>query len=188
MYTMDYLIAPTLFLKKTCNILGIGILDIVTNNSESDYINKQIRAPFPVITFSAVQNDENEFKEFTPLSNLIKKILDEKGRVELKGIGHFLKQGDGTIEFLPLQINDVFIQPVTAEKVIRKDVKHIILVGDKETTSTKMMEYYADEVSQVKNSWWIWAVVLGVAGLIVITYYLMQNSVNWFGNIEKVLN
>jgi hypothetical protein len=160
---MDYLIAPTLFKNKTCRLPGIGTISVITNTAETDFVNTQIKAPVPTIVFSVSQDDENVFNEFTALSELIKKDLDEKGSVTLRGIGDFIKDEEGVISFIPQQIN------------------HAILVGDKETTNTVMTEYFEEE-EEKKDRWWIWAIVLGAIGTGVLVYYLLQHDGTNLGN------
>jgi hypothetical protein len=178
---MDYLIAPTLFKNKTCRLPGIGTISVITNTAETDFVNTQIKAPVPTIVFSVSQDDENVFNEFTALSELIKKDLDEKGSVTLRGIGDFIKDEEGVISFIPQQINPAFTPPVIAERVIRQDAEHAILVGDKETTNTVMTEYFEEE-EEKKDRWWIWAIVLGAIGTGVLVYYLLQHDGTNLGN------
>ncbi|MBL0146223.1 MAG: hypothetical protein IPP48_11050 [Chitinophagaceae bacterium] len=57
-----------------------------------------------------------------------------------------------------------------AERVIHEAAEHNMLVGDKETTTTQMTEYYAD-TSVVKDRWWIWTIILGFGGIAAILFY-----------------
>lgn len=181
---MEYIIAPTLFLNKTCRLPGIGTLAVITRSAEHDLVNAKIKAPVPSIVFSASQEaDENVFNEFTALSELIKKDIDEKGIVTLKGVGDFVKNEASGIDFIPQQVNRIFLPTVAAQTVIRQNTKHAILVGDKETTSTQMTGYFEEIETLKKSRWWIWAIVLGVVGLATIVLYLLQYGFNLFGNV-----
>ena len=182
---MDYLIAPALFQNKTCRLPGIGTLTVITSSAETDLGKSLIKAPVPSIVFSAAQQEENIFNEFTALSELIKKDLDEKGTVTLKGVGDFLKNKEGTIDFLPQPLPQLFTPPVVAERIIRQHAEHAMLVGDKETTNKVMSEYFVeDEVEQkpATNRWWLWAIVLGVVGTVILALYILQNGFNLLGN------
>jgi hypothetical protein len=181
---MEYIIAPTLFLNKTCRLPGIGTLAVIACSAEHDLVNAQIKAPVPSIVFSATQEaDENVFNEFTALSELIKKDIDEKGIVTLKGVGDFIKNEQGAIDFIPLTVNSFFLPTVVAQTVIREHTEHAILVGDKETTSTQMTGYFDETETTKKSHWWIWAIVLGVVGLATIVLYLSKYGFNLFGNV-----
>ena len=179
---MDYLIAPALFQNKTCRLPGIGTLAVITNTAETDFVNSQINAPVQSIIFSASEDDENKFNEFTALSELIKKDLDEKGSVTLKGVGDFVKNEEGIISFIPQLLNERFTLPVAAKIIIRQNAGHTMLVGDKETTNTVMAEYFIEEEQSITNRWWIWAIVLGVIGIGILVFYISQNGFNLLGN------
>ena len=180
-FIMDYLIAPTLFQNKTCRLPGIGTFTIVTNAAEIDNHNKQINAPRPSIVFTPLQDDKNGFNEFTALSELIKKELHTQGKVYLKGIGDFVKKQDGTIEFIPIQLNPHFTPSVAAEIITHQDTVYARLVGDKEAASTVLTELLVEE-EIVKDRWWIWAIGLGAIGLAVLIYYISQHGFNLLGN------
>jgi nucleoid DNA-binding protein len=184
---MEYLIAPTLFQKKTCRLPGIGTLSLKNHPAVSNVAAAIIKAPEPFISFSpANENDKNVFNEFTALSELIKNDIEEKGNVTLRGVGDFIKRENGAIDFAPSYIHPLFMPDVTATRVIRQNAEHAILVGDKETTSTKMSGYFVDaEESETpaKDRWWIWAIVLVAIGLAVVGIYLFQNGFNFFGNV-----
>ena len=186
---MDYLIAPTLFQNKICRLPGIGTLEVITNAAETDFVNSKIKAPLPSIIFSASQDDANIFNEFTALSELIQKDLNDKGIVPLKGVGQFIKNEEGIISFVSLQLNERFTPTVTAENIMRQHAEHTILVGDKKTTNTVMTEYFVEEENEneqeeqpKKDRWWISAIVLGVVGLAIIVFYILQNGFNLLGN------
>lgn len=182
---MDYLIAPALFQNKTCKLPRIGTLTVITSTAETDVGKSLIKAPVPSIVFSAAQEEENIFNEFTALSELIKKDLDEKGRVTLKGVGDFFKNKEGVIDFLPLPLPQRFTPPVVAARIIRQHAEHSMLVGDKETANKVMNEYFVEEGVDEKpptNRWWIWAIVLGVIGTAILALYILQNGFNLLGN------
>ena len=181
---MDYLIAPTLFQNKFCRLPGIGTLEVVVKSADTYFGHHEILAPIPSIIFDPSTKDENIFNEFTALSELIKNELHSKKIVTLKGIGNFVLNTDDAIEFLPLKINESFLQPVIANRVLRQDVEHTILVGDKEVTNTAMTDYYDEEAkAATKNNWWIAAIILAVIGIAAIVIYISVYGVNSFGSI-----
>ncbi|MDB5278337.1 MAG: hypothetical protein JWR61_3292 [Ferruginibacter sp.] len=183
---MEYLIAPTLFQKKICRLPGIGILSLKNHPAVSNVAAAVIKAPAPFISFSpANENEESSFNEFSALSEIIRKDIEENGTVTLKGVGDFIKKENGAIDFIPSHIHPLFMPDVTATRVIRQNAEHTILVGDKETTNTQMSGYFveAEEITPAKDRWWIWAIVLVAAGLAIIGLYLLQNGFNLFGNV-----
>ena len=182
---MDYLIAPTLFQNKTCRLPGIGTFTVITNTTKLESHSKQIDAPSPSIIFTPLQDDRNGFNEFTALSELIKKDLHATGKINLKGIGDFKKNEDGTIGFIPLQLSQHFTPPVVAELAIHQDATYSRLVGDRETSDIAL-PVYLEEKKIVKYRWWIWAIILGVIGLGILIYYIAQNGLDILGNAIKI--
>jgi hypothetical protein len=52
-----------------------------------------------------------------------------------------------------------------------------MLVGDKETTTTQMTEYFTD-APEATDKWWIWAIVLGVIGIgVLFFHYFVANQI-----------
>jgi hypothetical protein len=186
---MDYLIAPTLFQKKICRLPGIGTLSIIQHPTMSDRVGEKLKAPEPFIYFAASrENEDNIFNEFTALSELMKNDIERNGRVVLPGIGEFVKNENGGVEFIASHINPLFMPEVKAKRVIRQKEEHTLLVGDKETTNTKMTGYYQEEVltPQTQQSrWWVWAIILGLIALATIIIYVSQNGFNLLGNDIK---
>ena len=180
-YMFD-IIASSFFQKRSCRLPGIGNLELLTTPAEYDFGSKQIRAPRQSILFISAPSSSGYFNEFSAISQLMKDALEKDGSVNITGLGSFTKDSNGTIQFTAYPANDDFFQPVAAEKVIHKDAEHSILVGNKETTNIEMNEYYADEPVQKQYKWWLWAAVLGVTGIAIITIYLLQHGFNSLAN------
>jgi hypothetical protein len=176
-------IAASFFRRKSCVLPGIGKLSLVTYPASGDFSNKQILAPVQEIIFTPVSSGENLFNEFSAMSELIKKRLEETGVVDLAGIGVFTKKDADEIKFTPVQLDENIQAPVTAVRVIRQRSEHAMLVGDKETTNTQMSELLNEEEAPAKSKWWMWAAILGATGLILLAIYLSQHGTNSFGNV-----
>lgn len=181
------LIAPAFFQKKSCRLPGIGQLTLTTTPAEIDFSNKQIVAPFQSIVFVPISGNENVYNEFSAISELMKKNLDEEGSINLAGIGHFYKETNGTIRFEQVVLNPVFLQPVSAVRTIRQDAEHNMLVGDKKTTNVEMTEFLNEEDPIPPDRWWIWAIVLGLIGIGLLTVYFTQNGWSLLGNCNPVI-
>jgi len=176
-YMFD-IIASSFFQKKACRLPGIGNLELAYTSAEYDFGSRQIKAPRETILFIPSPSSDKGFNEFSAISQLMKDELDRNGYVEVTGLGSFTKDSSGSIHFDAVEVSDNFYQPVAAEKVIHKDAEHSILVGDKETTNTEMTEYYSEEETETKSKWWVWAIVLAVAGIAAIGYYAYANGFN----------
>ena len=181
------LIAPAFFQKKSCRLPGIGQLTLTTIPAKIDFSNKQILAPVQSIVFVPISGNENSYNEFSAISEMMKKTLDEEGSINLAGIGNFYKDTIGAIRFEPVELNPVFLQPVTAVRTIRQDAEHNMLVGDKKTTNVEMTEFLNEEAPIPPDRWWIWAIVLGLIGIGLLTVYFNQNGWNLLGNGNPVI-
>jgi hypothetical protein len=83
------------------------------------------------------------------------------------------------IVFEPEQKEFAFYQSVHAEKVLRENVKHHLLVGEKERTASEISEVLREpNVSTIrKDVWWIWPVAIMVILLIYIGWYFSENGI-----------
>jgi hypothetical protein len=183
------LIASSFFQKKTCHLPGIGKLSFIATPAVKDFVNAQINAPQEAIIFTPTDSNEQIFNEFSAISEMMQKKLQEDELLEITGIGTFIKNKAGIIHFIPIELNTVFIQPVTANIVKKPDVEHSILVGDTETTNTAMNEKYSEEIENKtvkKSNWWIWAIVLALVGLVLIASYLYNYKIENLGNCSPL--
>ena len=179
------IIASSFFQKKKCHLPGIGKLSFVNSSAETDLSNAQIKAPLQSITFTPTKNNEHIFNEFSAISEMMQQKLNEDHSLNINGIGTFIKDNAGNIQFIPIKLDVVFAQPVSAIPVIRKDAEYSVLVGDKETTNTAMNEKYNEETENTfekKSYWWIWAIVFAAVGLTLITFYIYNSGIGNLGN------
>ncbi len=183
---------------------GLGNLSVISGNAESDFVNKQILAPKPVVSFETTEIADDDFvsyisknkkADFASAKNELSKYcaslrekINRTSETNLHGIGKFFIDSSGALNFQPVEMPGLLFQPVAAERVIHPEAEHNILVGDKETTNTQMTEYFAEE-PVVKDRWWIWAIVLGLIGIGVIMLYLNDNNGNSsFGIATNISN
>ncbi len=182
---MEQSIASYLFRNNYCVLPGIGKLTVVTTPADTDFINGQIKPPVQNIEFSADDKSEAIFNELSAESEHLKMMLDARRTVSLTGIGVFTKKDDGHIHFSPLQIAPSLVTPVKAERVIRENVQHSLLVGDKETTNVVMTEYFTEEEPK-KERWWIAAVIIAVLSIIIVVIYFSFNGGSSLGNAFSI--
>ena len=179
------IIASSFFQKKNCHLPGIGKLSFVNTSAETDLSNTQIKAPLQSITFTPTKNNEHVFNEFSAISEMMQQKLNEDHSLNINGIGTFIKDNAGNIQFIPIKLDVVFAQPASAIPVIRKDAEYSVLVGDKETTNTAMNEKYNEETENTfekKSYWWIWAIVFAAVGLTLIMFYIYNSGIGNLGN------
>ena len=201
-YNMHQLIASYLFQHKTCPLPGLGTLSVQTGNAASHFLNKTILAPQPAIVFDTKETEADALldhisgkanisiyeaiESLGKFANHLKSAILNGHPAILNGVGHFSMSSSGAINFEPLLVPEVFLQPVNAERVIHPDSEHAILVGDKESTNTAMTEYYS-ETAEPRSRWWIWAIVLGVLAITVLLVYMNGAGIlSRFGNAMPI--
>jgi hypothetical protein len=179
---MYKIIASSLFLHKKCTLSGIGTLSLVAHSAVADFLNTRIQAPSLSIEFIPNTNDINLSPELNEVSTAIFNKLDKDGSISIDGVGTFTKVTNGLINFSAISLDSNFIQAVRAEKVIRQEAVHEILVGDQQSTNIEMEEYFNNNKSTLER-WKISAIVLFSISLLLMLFYLSQRGVNLFGNI-----
>lgn len=172
---MYNIIATSLLQNKVCILPGIGTLSVQTTPARTDFVNSRIVAPEYFIDFTREEEATMSFNEFSAISQLLKREIENNGSVEINGVGEFAKDELGSIVFTSVSLNTAFAQPINTERVIRQNTAHAMLVGDKETTNVVMTEYFTEEII-VKDRWWIWAIALGVIGIAAIVFHVIQNG------------
>jgi nucleoid DNA-binding protein len=200
--TMQELIASFLFQNNSCPLPGLGTLSVRTSGAVSDFTEKKIGPPTPEIRFDPNESNAaallgylarktnsapmDALEALKQYCNELKSDISTNQAASLPGVGKFYVDANGKLGFTPEVIPAGFLKPVPAERVIHPEASHAILVGDKETTSTEMTEYFNETVVK-KDRWWIWATLLGVVGLIILLYYFTDLDRNaLFGNAVKL--
>ncbi len=190
---MQDLIASYLIQSKECHLPLLGNFTIMQVPALLDIANKKIVPSTDEIIFSEMENYLSEgLKNY--VSNLYnvsgyeaeerinnwcldaKIKLDSGGKINFNSVGTLQKSPVGNI-FFQSQKPINFYEPVTAERVIHKNAEHAVLVGDKETTSVVMNEFYREDASTSKEkSWKIWAVILSVICLLALLFYFSSHK------------
>jgi len=183
---MQQLISSYLFQNKNCPLPGLGTLFITPGTAQNDFVNKVITAPVPSVAFTTTETEADKLVDFIAAKNNssalgaidvlgkycnnLKAAINNNNSAAIDEVGFFFTDTSGSILFAPSAIPQVFLPKVDAGRVIHPEAEHNILVGDKETTNMQMAEYY-NETPPSKNYWWVWAIILGIAGIIAIAIY-----------------
>ncbi|MBI1782440.1 MAG: hypothetical protein HYR66_13930 [Sphingobacteriales bacterium] len=118
----------------------------------------------------------------------IKRQLVHRKEMNLPGVG-ILKTGeDGDLQLDIEVAENMMLKPVMAERVIRKDATHTMLVGDKEKTNTEMNAWLNKLDEGTNNRWWAWAAAIAVIALGLILYSYSNNhwTAKGSGNQQNV--
>lgn len=166
---------------------GIGSFTVETKAAVIDFTSRQINASKTVIVFNneAVQpakafydflsaelnaNHEKAVAVFADFTGKLKAELNSDKPVYFKGIGSLIKKAPGEFLFEAAPKPEWFPE-LAAEKVIRKNTIHTIMVGEEEKTSDEMQAVLAQTATGKKDKWWIAAAVLGAVGIAAIVVY-----------------
>jgi hypothetical protein len=172
---------------KRVSIPQVGSFEIKTRNAELNVADKQIAAPIFITEFSSVDAvSEHQYNFFSTSLHLDKSSIanelisfGEKLKEKLsggpfmwKGLGT-LKQRTGQIVFEAEEITLACLNPVAAEKVIRQNASHTVLVGEREHSSEEMTERLqatpSTETSYLHLTGWI-VLVLAILAIIYFIY------------------
>ncbi|MDQ2719557.1 MAG: hypothetical protein M3Z26_07340 [Bacteroidota bacterium] len=197
---MQDLITSFLIQGRECSLPEIGKFRINTKSSEPDIANHLIYPPTDEIIFSDKPEkiSENLVKYISDKKNInqaealekikhwcsdAKERLNEGEKIIFTSIGHLEKNASG-IMFIETKKQLIFFEPVTAEIVIHKNATHAMLVGDKETTSVAMNQFFQEEDAMRKSPWKIAAIILFLIAIVIlfIHFYSHPFSLSSTGN------
>ena len=112
--------------------------------------------------------------------------LDSFAETKIPHTGKFYVNAEGNLVFKSNPHPDLFLQAIPAVKVIHPDSSHSLLVGDTESNTTLMTEYFNVEEPAPRKRWWIAALFLAIIGLAIISlYYFNEKDSGAFGNATK---
>ncbi|MDQ6843452.1 MAG: hypothetical protein M3Z92_03735 [Bacteroidota bacterium] len=190
---MQKIIASYLAQKKECGLPGIGHFKIIAKPAELDVASKLLLPPTDEIIFS--EEEVHLRKDLvTYLSSQKQMDMDHaaeyinnwcgdaRGKLEqgekifFESIGSLQRSASGNF-YLERDHEFLLYDPVPAERVIHKHEEHSVLVGDKETTSHAMNEYFKDDPVIKKKAWWkIWAIVMVSVSLLILIIHFSTHS------------
>ncbi len=181
--------------NRSLSLPGIGTFELFRVSAQTDFANKKILAPSYTISFDKMNDtpDKEMFQYISSKKNIseweamklvndiaheLKQQLRTGEEVEWKGIGILKPDSSGDIIFEPDRLKYDFIPHVEAERVIRVDADHRMLVGDHEVSKTEMENYLHEEnlIVKEKTKWWVFAIIIAAVALILIFLKLISNN------------
>lgn len=197
------LVLRYLSFQKKVSLQGIGTFSVEHLPARLDFPNRLLYPPEFILHYSSsatgsdeqfehwlqkeLNVDREEAKALQQnLSAEFQRTLSEKGEMTLNGLGVFTKDEQKVVHFSSLY-ETVKGNPVTAEKIIRKNTSHSILVGEQEKTSEEMTELLTGVKRKPLNLWWMIVLALflsAVIGILLFANYSPQWSKQ--GNNQKL--
>ncbi|HEY9362171.1 MAG TPA: hypothetical protein VIQ00_02835 [Chitinophagaceae bacterium] len=190
---MDELLYQFLIQYKKLSLPGIGSLIVLRQPAQSDFFNKAFSAPAFSFAFDQKQ-DASSKKLFSWLSTLlgctddeaIKKINDfcidlksrlhEQRSIQWSGVGSFKTDEEGNISFEPETKRFFFEKDIIAEKVLRANPEHRMMVGEVEKTSSQMTELLSQPEEIKRSNWWVWPLIIGIIAITFIGWYFSTHG------------
>ncbi len=203
---MVKLVKAYLLQNKSVSIPGLGTIYIERIPAQSDFVNRQLLPPAyhfrfdkyfdtPGKDFFSFIASREQIYDFEAMKMFNEWALELKNNVagihqasELDGIGIITRDDSGNIIFEPTDKPKTFDKSIAAERIVRSNASHTMLVGDKETTTVAMTDYYnEEEIHREKKSWWIYALILAAIALIMIFFsYYNKEGTSPFGSQQKI--
>ena len=203
---MQDLITSYIIQSKECKLAEVGKFSRTTIPAEQDIVNKQLSPPATEFLFSTREEkisdelikyiaDKKKIDEAEATMLIKKWCAETKAKLKngkeilLHPLGVLKKGALGNLTFHP-DHNTLFFAPVRAERIIHKNSEHAVLVGDKETTSSAMNEFYNVEETETKSiGWKIFAIILLLIALVLLFFYFYGYSISLssFGSHMKVV-
>jgi CCDC81-like prokaryotic HU domain 1 len=154
--------------------IDIANRTILPSSTEIKFSNEKLPAEKFFFNFLARELSTDELQAvrmFTDFTSHLQSDLQENKPVVLKGIGELKKETTNVINFQS-EILPQYYPALTAERVIRKNATHTIMVGEQEKTSDEMQTALNLQEEFIREErWWIPAAILAAIGILGIAYY-----------------
>ena len=190
-----------LFLHKTIPIPGLGTICMESQAATIDASTRTIHPPvyrfrfdkfsdspdkdlFAYLSAQQKISDYEALRQYNDFAYSLRDRLNYFREAPWEGLGILKKDDMGEIHFESSILNPSFLQPVPAEKVVRTNAKHMLLVGDRERTNREMSDWFAEEPIHGNRLWWVVALVGGIAAALIIMIHF--SSRGW--NVESTGN
>jgi len=189
---MIQLVTEYLAQKKSFSLPGIGTIYIERVPAQSDFVNRQILPPFYHYRFDrhfdlpdrefflflstrkGVEEQE-AIRQYNEWAEQVRESLTSRKTSRLEGIGVLKKEAGGELRFEATSHPRSFDIKVHAERLIRSNASHHMLVGDRETTTVQMNDLLHDDHTVRKRVWWIYVLVIIVLIVIAALMYFFYN-------------
>ncbi|HEY2349487.1 MAG TPA: hypothetical protein VGH64_10735 [Puia sp.] len=190
-----------LFLHKSIPIPGLGTICMESQAATIDASTRTIHPPvyrfrfdkffdspdkdlFAYLSAQQKISDYEALRQYNDFAYSLRDRLNYFREAPWEGLGTLKKDDMGDIHFESSILNPSFLQQVPAEKVIRTNAKHMLLVGDRERSSREMSDWFAEEPIHGNKLWWLVALVGGIAAALIIMFHF--SSKGW--NVESTGN
>jgi hypothetical protein len=198
---MYILLNNYLFLHKSIPVPGLGTICMESQAATIDASTRTIQPPvyrfrfdkffdspdkdlFAYLSAQQKISDYEALRQYNDFAYSLRDRLNYFREAPWEGLGILRKDDSGEIHFETSIQNPSFLRPVPAEKVVRTNAKHMLLVGDRERSNREMSDWFAEEPIHGNRLWWLVALVGGIAAALIIMFHF--SSSGW--NVESTGN
>jgi hypothetical protein len=184
-----------LFLNKSIPVSGLGTICLENIPATVDAATRTVQPPSYRFRFdknydspdknlfaflSAQQNisDYEALRQYNDFAYALRDRLNYFREAQWEGLGTIRKDDMGDILFDSLIAKPFFLQPVPAEKVVRSNAKHMMLVGDRQRSNREMSDWFAEEPIHGNRLWWLIALLGGIAAALLIMIHFSSHGWN----------
>jgi len=178
--------------NRSISIPGLGTIYVERSPARSDFINRQLLSPTyhfrfdkyfdapgrDFFTFLAARKNIEDYeaiRQFNEWAQQLRTSIGNESPTLLEGLGTLQRDSSGDIVFVPPAAANTLEISVPAERIIRTNAKHTMLVGDKEITNVEMTDYL--QVTQKKKAaWWIYALIAAAIALAAILFHYYRSG------------
>lgn len=182
---------------KEIALPGIGTITLRVQPAESEFVNRSFLPPKYSFVFE--KGKENSSKKlFSWLSaschitereavirfnNFVfdwRKGLEAGKKITWTGVGSLRKNLSGEIQFDTASREFAFQEEVIAQKVLRENAEHTMLVGEREKTSTEMTEFllHPPIIEKKANHWWVWPLAIILMTIMFLGWYFSEKGIS----------
>jgi hypothetical protein len=201
---MEQLVRTYLLQKSSVSIPGLGTIYVERSPARSDFINRLILPPSyhyrfdkyfdapgkDFFTFLATRKNIEDYeaiKLYNEWAHKLRNSIGSEQSASIAGVGSLKRDASGDVVFEAEPTPPVYYTSVPAQRIVRTNTKHTMLVGDKEVSNVEMSGYLNDEVHKEKTSWWIYALIIAAIALTAILFhYFRSGNAAPFGNHQTI--
>ncbi len=179
---------------REIDLPGIGVLALRMQPAGAEFVDHIFLPPKYFFSFEKMEDvppeklfswlavhlnitEQEAVIRFTDFIFEMNRQLKEGKAFHWHGVGTLQKEFSGEIKFNS-ESNLPWLENVVAEKVIRENAEHTMLVGESEKTSTQMTELLHPGETMKRPHWWIWPLAVILAAVIFLGWYFSVNGIS----------
>jgi hypothetical protein len=182
-----------LFQHKSISIPGMGTIWLESHPAALDTGTRTVLPPsfyfrfdkyfdapdkefFSYLSEQQQISDYEALRQYNEFAYALRDKLNHLQKAVWDGVGELKKDSEGNIHFDSTFRNPFFLQPVSAEKLVRANAQHTLLVGDRERTNGEMSQWFMEEPIHGNRWWWVAALVAGLTALLIIIIHFSSHG------------